>query len=146
MSRFPCATAPLGHDGRVGQATQGRGRTSRVAGTVLVVALSALCLAAAAALALVAAFAMCGISGCGGGGFGRTTDPPMTLGFTIASGVALALPIGVYAAWRRRGRLALAVVPAAVVGAVLVGLVIGADWNGCPRSISTATCQEERGH
>ena len=128
------------------EATQGRVRTSRVVGTVVVVVLSGLCLAAAAALALVAALAMCGVSGCGGGGFGRSTDPPMTLGFVVAAGVALALPIGVYAAWRRRGRLALAMVPAAVVGAVLVGLVIGADWNGCPRNISTATCQEERGH
>lgn len=128
------------------QAAQDRARTSRVVGTVVVVLLSALCLAVAAALALVAAFAMCGVSGCTGGGFGRSTDPPMTLGFIVAAGVALALPIGVYAAWRRRGRLALAVVPAALVGAVLVGLVIGADWNGCPRSISTATCQEEQGH
>lgn len=128
------------------QATQGRVRASRVVGTVVVVVLSALCVAAAVALALVAAFEMCGISGCSGGGFGRSTDPPATLGFIVASGVALALPIGVYAVWRRRGRLALAVVPAALVGAVLVGLLIGADWNGCPRSISTATCQEERGH
>jgi hypothetical protein len=127
-------------------ATQGQVRASRVVGTVVVVVLSALCLAAAVALALVAAFTMCGVSGCSGAGFGRTTDPPTTLGFTAASGVALALPIGVYAAWRRRARLALAVVPAAVVGAVAVGIVIGADWNGCPRSISTATCQEERGH
>jgi hypothetical protein len=130
----------------VTEATQARVRTSRVVGTVVVVVLSASCLAAAVALALVAAFSMCGISGCSGAGFGRSTDPPMTLGFIVAAGVALALPIGVYAAWRRRGRLALAVVPAALVGAVLVGLVIGADWNGCPRSISTATCQEERGH
>ena len=128
------------------EATRDQVRTSRVVGTVVVVVLSALCLVAALGLALVAAFAMCGISGCGGGGFGRSTDPPMTLGFIAASGVALALPIGVYAAWRRRGRLALAVVPAALLGALLVGLVIGADWNGCPRNISAATCQEERGH
>lgn len=121
-------------------------RTSRVVGTVVVVVLSSLCLAAAVLLALGAGFVMCGISGCSGAGFGRSTDPPLTLGLVVASGVALSLPIGLYAAWRRRGRLALAVVPAAVVGAVLVGLVIGADWNGCPRNVSTATCQEERGH
>jgi hypothetical protein len=129
----------------VTQATQGGARPSRVVGTVVVAVLSALCLTAAVALALVAAFVMCGISGCSGGGFGRSTDPPTTLALIVASGVALAMPIGVYAAWRRHGRLALAVVPAALVGAVLVGVVIGADWNGCPRGIPTATCQEERG-
>jgi hypothetical protein len=125
---------------------QQRSRASRVAGTVAFALLSGTCLAAAVGLTLAAAFVMCGVSGCSGGGFGRVTDPPLTLTLIVAAGVALALPVLLYAVWRRRARLALAAVAAAALGAILVGLVIGADWNGCPRTISTATCQEERGH
>lgn len=128
------------------QATRERARASRVVGTVVVILLSAMCVGGALALALLAAWTMCGVSGCSGGGFGRSTDPPGTLALVVASGVALALPLVLYAAWRRRWRLALAFLPVAFVGAVVVGAVIGADWNGCPRNISTATCQEERGH
>ncbi|MDF2145414.1 hypothetical protein [Knoellia sp. p5-6-4] len=130
----------------MGQVTQQPTRASRVAGTVFFSLLSGACLAAAVGLALAARFVMCGISGCSGGGFGRSTDPPLTLMLIVAAGVALALPVLLYAVWRRRARLALAAVAAAALGAILVGLVIGADWNGCPRTISTATCQEERGH
>jgi len=132
--------------GPMGQVTQERVRASRVTGTVVVTLLSALCLATAVALTVAAAFTICGISGCSGGGFGRSTDPPATLALVVGSGVALALPVALYAAWRRRWRLALAFLPGALVGAVLVGVVVGADWNGCPRNISSATCQEERGH
>jgi hypothetical protein len=63
----------VGHDGLVGQPVQGGVRASRVAGTVVVTLLSALCLAGAVALALAARFMMCGMFGCSGGGFGRTT-------------------------------------------------------------------------
>ncbi|MDF2091621.1 hypothetical protein P0Y31_04645 [Knoellia sp. 3-2P3] len=130
----------------MGQVAQQRARAFRVAGTVVLSLLSGASLAAAVGLALAARFVMCGISGCSGGGFGRVTDPPLTLTLIVAAGVALALPVVLYAVWRRRARLALAAVPAAALGTILVGLVIGADWNGCPRTISTATCQEERGH
>jgi hypothetical protein len=136
----------VGHDALVGQVTQQRATASRVAGTVVFTLLAVVCLAAAVGLALAAGFTLCGVSGCSGGGFGRSTDPPLTLTLTVAAGVALALPLVLYAVWRRRARLALAAVPAAVLGAVVVGLVIGADWTGCPRSVSAETCQEERGH
>ena len=136
----------MGHDGLVGQVTQQLAKASRVAGTVVFSLLSGTCLAAAVGLALAARFVMCGVSGCSGGGFGRSTDPPLTLTLIVAAGAALALPVLLYAVWQRRARLALAAVPAAALCAILVGLVIGADWNGCPRNISTATCQEERGH
>jgi hypothetical protein len=117
-----------------------------VAGTVVVVLLSALCLAVAVGLALAAGFVVCGISGCSGGGFGRSTDPPLTLTLVVASGVALAAPLLLYAVWQRRARLAVAFVPAAVLAVLAVGLVVGSDWRGCPRGVSFETCQEERGH
>lgn len=121
-------------------------RTSRVAGTVVVTLLSALAIAGAVALALAARFTLCGMFGCSGGGFGRATDPQLTLALVVAAGVALATPLLLYAALRRRARLAVAFVPAAVVAVLGVGLVVGSDWRGCPRGISHETCQEERGH
>jgi hypothetical protein len=130
----------------VGQAVQDGVRRSRVAGTVVVTLLSVLAIASAVPLALAARFVMCGISGCTGGGFGRSTDPPLTLTLVVAAGVALATPLLLYAVWRRRARLAIAFVPAAVVAVLGVGLVVGSDWRGCPRGVSHETCQEERGH
>jgi hypothetical protein len=117
-----------------------------VAGTVVVTLLSAVAIAGAVALALAARFTLCGISGCSGGGFGRTTDPPLTLALVVAAGVSLATPLLLYAVLRRRARLAVAFVPAAVVAVLGVGLVVGSDWRGCPRGVSPETCQEERGH
>lgn len=56
----------------------------------------ALPLAGVVALPLVvlAGFVICGISGCSGGGFGRTSDPDWILGIlaTLASGLVMALP------------------------------------------------------
>jgi hypothetical protein len=64
----------------------------------------------------------------------------------VAAGVALATPLLVYAVWRRRARLAVAFVPAAVVAVLGVGFVVGSDWRGCPRALTPEACQEERGH
>jgi hypothetical protein len=130
----------------MGQAVQDGVRTSRVAGTVVVTLLSVLGIAAGVALALAARFTLCGVSGCSGGGFGRATDPPLTLTLVVAAGVALAAPLLLYAVWRRRIRLAVAFVPAALVATLVVGFVVGSDWRGCPRGISSETCREERGH
>jgi hypothetical protein len=135
----------VGQDGLVGQVTQQRAKVSRVAGTVVVTLLSALGLAGGVALALTARFTLCGMFGCSGGGFGRSTDPPLTLTLIVASGVAFAAPLLLYAVWRRRARLAVAFVAAALVATLGVGLVVGSDWRGCPRGISFAACQEERG-
>jgi hypothetical protein len=91
----------------------------------------------------MAGISICGISGCSGGGFGRSTDPSGTRALLGAAGASLAVPWLLYAAWVRRARVALSAVVAGIAGAMALGLVIGSDWRGCPRNISYETCLEE---
>jgi hypothetical protein len=97
-------------------------------------------------LGLAASFTVCGVSGCSGGGFGRVTDPTLTVTLVALAGAALCLPLLAYAAWLRHARLAASAVALGLAGSLLVGSAIGADWRGCPRNVSAQTCLEERGH
>jgi hypothetical protein len=92
---------------------------------------------------LAAGFTVCGVSGCSGGGFGRSTDPGTTRLLLVVAGVAAALPLAVLAVVRRRAALALAAVGLAVAGTLVAGLVVGADFRGCPRGVSVETCREQ---
>ena len=95
--------------------------------------------------AFMSSIAICGISGCSGGGFGRSTDPGMTLVLLAVTGASAALPLAVYALVRRDRGLALCALALAVVATFVTGAVIGSDLRGCPRTISYETCVEEAG-
>lgn len=100
-------------------------------------------------LAIVPAFlstiAICGISGCSGGGFGRSTDPDATLVMLGLTGLVAALPLAVYALVRRSGGVAVSALALAVVTTFVTGVVIGSDLRGCPRSVDRARCLDESG-
>lgn len=123
--------------------SRGSGPPRRAARGWVVLALVVVGLAGAAAFGLAGLLAICGISGCSGGGFGRATDPQLTLTLIALAGAAVAVPLLLYAVWLRSARMASAAVVAGVLLSLLVGVTIGADWRGCPRSISQATCLEE---
>lgn len=106
-------------------------------------ALVVLGLVLAVAPAFLAGFSICGISGCSGGGFGRSTDPGSTQLWLLVTGLVAAVPLAGYALVRRSGRLAVAALVLAVAAALLTGLVIGSDLRGCPRNIPHDTCLEE---
>jgi hypothetical protein len=106
-------------------------------------ALLVLGLAPAAVLVFIASLTICGISGCSGGGFGRTTDPDTTLVLLIGAGLVAAAPLATYALWRRRLRTALFAAAVAIVVTIGSGVLIGADFRGCPRDVDTATCMDE---
>ena len=72
----------------------------------LAAALVVLGIVLAIAPAFLAGFAICGISGCSGGGFGRSTDPGLTRLLLLATGVVAGLPLALYALVRRSIRLA----------------------------------------
>lgn len=115
---------------------------NRVSGRVATV-LVVLGLVLAVAPGFMAAITICGVSGCSGGGFGRATDPGMTLVLLVVTGLVAALPLGVYALVRRNTRLATYAVVLAVLTTLVTGLVIGSDLRGCPRVVDRATCLDE---
>lgn len=94
-------------------------------------------------LTFFASFWICGISGCSGGGFGRSTDPSGTLGLLVAAGILSAAPLAIYALWRKSLKLALFAGLLAIVVSITAGWLIGSDFGGCPRNIDHATCIEE---
>lgn len=112
----------------------------------LAFALVVLGLVLAIAPAFLASFEICGISGCSGGGFGRSTDPGSTRLLLLAAGVFAALPLTLYALRLRTVRLLGAALLVGVLTIVFTGLVIGSDLQGCPRNVSTSTCQQESRH
>ena len=111
--------------------------------TQVAAALVVLGVVLAIAPAFLASFAICGVSGCSGGGFGRSTDPGGTRLLLLATGVVAALPLALYALFRRSIRLLGAAVLVLVLAVLATGLVISSDLRGCPRDVSTSTCQEE---
>ena len=115
---------------------------NRVSGRVAA-ALVVLGLVLAVGPAFYASFAICGISGCSGGGFGRATDPGLTLTALLVTGVVAALPLEVYALVRRSGRLAAYALVLAVAATLLTGAVVGSDLRGCPRTVDRDTCLDE---
>jgi hypothetical protein len=106
-------------------------------------ALAVLGLVLACVPAFVARLTICGISGCSGGGFGRSTDPGTTQALLLATGVVAAVPLALYALVRRSGRLAVWALVLAVAATLLTGLLIGSDLRGCPRNVPHDTCVEE---
>ncbi len=100
-------------------------------------------LALAAIPTFIGSFTICGISGCSGGGFGRSTDPSTTLALLVSSGTLAAAPLALYALGRRSIRMILSAALLAVVVSVIAGWLIGSDHRGCPRNVDTATCIEE---
>jgi hypothetical protein len=109
----------------------------------LAAALVVLSLVLAVGPALVADFSLCGVSGCTGGGFGRSTDPELTRVVLLVTGVVAGLPLAIYALVRRSARLGAYALALAVVATLLTGLVIGSDLRGCPRNVSYETCLQE---
>ena len=94
---------------------------------------------------VAAGFVICGVSGCSGGGFGRSTDPSTTRLLLVAAGLVAAAPLALLALVRRSAALALAAVALGVVSTLAAGLVVGSDLRGCPRDVSTSTCLDEAG-
>jgi hypothetical protein len=92
---------------------------------------------------IAAGFMMCGVSGCSGGGFGRSTDPGATRLLLVSAGVVAALPVALHALVRRHAGLALASAGLAVLATLVAGLVVGSDLRGCPRDVDAATCHDE---
>ena len=117
---------------------------NRVSGRVAA-ALVVLGLVLAVGPAFYSSIAICGISGCSGGGFGRSTDPGLTLTALVVTGLAAALPLAVYALARRSGGLAACALALAVVTTLVTGVVVGSDLRGCPRNVDRATCLDESG-
>ena len=117
------------------------------AGHVATTVVSAVVVAAGVAgfafFGFLAWFGMCGVSGCSGGGFGRSTDPGGTRLMLLLAGASLLVALLVRTALRRNLRGAGYAVVVALVATVALGAAIGSDWRGCPRSISTATCLAE---
>lgn len=87
---------------------------------------------------VVTAFVACGISGCGGGGFGPSFSPRQAQVSLLACGATL-LPLVL---WLMRGRPLHQTVPAAVAvvaaGALLAVSLTGIGPNGCPVGQSQA--------
>lgn len=119
------------------------GGPGRVVGTVVTAIVIASGLTGFAFFGFLAWFGMCGVSGCSGGGFGRSTDPSGTRLSILLAAACLLVALLVRAALARSVRSAGYAVVTAVVAAVALAAVIGADWHGCPRSISYQTCQSE---
>jgi hypothetical protein len=97
----------------------------------------------ASILVFIARFTICGISGCSGGGFGRSTDPDTTLTLLVCAGLVASAPMAIYALAHRSRKTALIAALAAILVSMAAGLIIGSDFRGCPRNVDTATCMEE---
>ena len=94
----------------------------------------------AVAPTLAAGFTLCGVSGCSGAGFGRSTDPGTTRVLLVVAGLTAALPLATYAVLRRSGRLGAYALGLAVATTLVAGLSIGSDLRGCPRGLDASTC------
>jgi hypothetical protein len=91
---------------------------------------------------LAARFELCGLSGCGGGGFGRSYSPRAVLVLLLLSGLAAAAGHVLGRPPRAPQRLAAAALLMVVVP-VLGGVLIGARPDGYPRSVSPETRERE---
>ena len=95
------------------------------------------------AVVVVTGFLACGISGCGGGGFGPAFAPGQAQVGMLVAGVSL-VPL----TWHLlRGRRRLvhggAAAIAVVAGAALAMVVLGLGPNGCPWGQSRATAASD---
>lgn len=86
----------------------------------------------------VTALLACGVSGCGGGGYGPAYSPVEAQVGLVATGLCL-LPLALLVLRRRRPRhRAAGGVAAVVAGALLAMTVLGLSFNGCPPGQSRA--------
>ncbi len=92
----------------------------------------------AAAPWFLGALSVCGLSGCSGGGFGRSIDPSGTRGWMLVTGLAFAAPFLLAALVLRARLMVIAAVALLVLGYPLAGLAVGARPDGCPL---TAPCK-----
>ena len=85
---------------------------------------------------LVTGFVACGVSGCGGGGFGPAFDPPGAQIGLLVAGLVL-VPLAASSLWRR-GRVAavLGALAAVAAGSVLAMVLLGLGPDGCPWELS----------
>ena len=120
-----------------------RAARSRSRQRIIVGGLVALGLGLALFPAFLTVISICGVSGCSGGGFGRSTDPTGTRAMLAATGVIAALPLGSYAAFTRNRRLALVAAILAVSITLTTAWAVGADVHGCPRHLTAETCAED---
>lgn len=88
---------------------------------------------------LVTGFLACGVSGCGGGGFGPAYAPVQAQIGLLVAGLTL-LPLALLVLRRWRGALrALAAGATLALGSTLAMLVLGLGPDGCPWDQSRAT-------
>lgn len=111
--------------------------------TVVSVLVIATGVAGFAFFGLMAWLGMCGISGCSGGGFGRSTDPAGTRQLLLLAAACLLAALLVRSALLRSLRTAGYAVVISLVAVLALAGVIGSEWRGCPRSISYETCLAE---
>lgn len=84
---------------------------------------------------LVTGFVACGVSGCGGGGFGPAYDPPGAQVGLLVAGLSVAPFIGFLLHRRGRALTVLGVAGAVAVGSVLAMLLLGLGSDGCPADL-----------
>ena len=82
---------------------------------------------------LYASFSLCGISGCGGGGFGVSTDPIGVQVSLILSGVAASLALFIYAAIKKNQNWLLVALILLALMPIIGSLVIGSNFYGYPQ-------------
>ena len=86
----------------------------------------------------VTGFLACGVSGCGGGGFGPAYGPVQAQVGIVVAGLTLLPFVLMILGPRRRAVRVLGGAVAVLVGATLAMLVIGLGPNGCPRGETRA--------
>ena len=110
---------------------------------LLLVPVAVLTAAAFLVAVVVTGFLACGLSGCGGGGFGPSFSPPEAPGGLLVCGATL-LPL-VLLALRSRpvGVRAAAGVAAVVLGSVTAMSLLDFGPHGCPLGQSRAVVSDE---
>jgi hypothetical protein len=71
---------------------------------------------------VAAAISWCGVSGCGGGGFGVSRNPVSTVLLTILAGAIVAIPVFAVP-WTKSVRLRAICAGVVLVAAALLGLI-----------------------
>lgn len=79
----------------------------------------------------ITGFAACGISGCGGGGFGPAYSPTAAQVTLVTTGLTL-VPLAVLVLWNRRPvHRVIGAVLTLVLGAILAMALLGINPSGC---------------
>lgn len=107
-----------------------------VAGTAVGVAM-------VAASWVAARFELCGLSGCGGGGFGRSYSPQTVIALLLLSGAGAAAVLLRFSRSARSRRVLSAASALLVLVPIAGAAVVGARPDGYPRSVSPETLELE---